>query len=385
MSGMADHTPLVSVLMPVYNGERYLREAVESILAQTFTNFEFIIIDDGSTDNTWQILQGYAAHEPWIVLVRNENNIGLARSLNKGLALARGEYIARQDADDISLRQRLEKQVEFLDTHPDVVLVGTWGLVIDERGQIVGLRRRPCGCSQIRWSLLFTSAFMHGSVMFRRARVLEDVGYYDEDLPFAEDYDLWSRIAYRMSVANLSQYLYQWRVSNQSVTAMHGSKIRALAAEISKKNIVSLVQSGPVGSPKLTNAFSLSPEEAAALWHLGAGLGPSPGGIACRHLLDLLDGLANNLQLQYVGGAERDHFKKWLGRWYLGVVHFHLEHNLPLSIRLLFKAVRLNWQILFAERFITLFVKILLGPRLWAVVREWYHRRIREKFPLIDP
>ena len=105
------HQPKVSVVMSAYNGERYLREAVESILNQTFNDFEFIIIDDGSTNSTGQILSSYAAQDPRIVLIRNRENIGLTKSLNKGLALARGEYIARMDADDVSLPNRFSEQV----------------------------------------------------------------------------------------------------------------------------------------------------------------------------------------------------------------------------------------------------------------------------------
>jgi glycosyltransferase involved in cell wall biosynthesis len=107
--------PKVSVLMSVYNGESHLGEAVEGILKQTFTDFEFIIVDDGSTDSTWSILSEYATRDKRIVLLQNKNNIGLAQSLNKGLAMARGEYIARQDADDISLSVRFANQVEYLD------------------------------------------------------------------------------------------------------------------------------------------------------------------------------------------------------------------------------------------------------------------------------
>src|SRR4051794_29608800 len=116
--------PKVTVLLAVYNGERYLREAIDSILGQTFQDFEFLIINDGSTDSTREIILSY--HDPRIRLVDNEDNIGQTRSLNRGLALAAGQFVARQDADDISEPERLASQVAFLEIHPEVVLLGTW-------------------------------------------------------------------------------------------------------------------------------------------------------------------------------------------------------------------------------------------------------------------
>ncbi len=133
----SEKVPRVSVLMSVYNGERFLRDSVESILGQTFTDFEFLILDDGSTDSTCEILEEYANKDARIVLVRNDRNLGLTRSLNKGLRLVRGEYLARQDADDISLPKRLEMQVKFLDAHPEVGVVGSALEIIDENGNTI--------------------------------------------------------------------------------------------------------------------------------------------------------------------------------------------------------------------------------------------------------
>ena len=203
--------PKVSVLMPVYNGEHYLREAVESILDQTFTDFEFIIVDDGSTDNTWQILQSYAASEPRIVLVRNETNVRVARSLNKGLGLARGEYIARMDADDVSLPERLAKQVAFLDESPDVGVVGCAIHVIDADGSPMRIVRYPTMHALLLWSLCFSTPIAHPTVVFRRA-VVERVGGYDDALLANQDRDLWQRLSSVTHFANLPDVylLYRW-------------------------------------------------------------------------------------------------------------------------------------------------------------------------------
>ena len=126
--------PKISVVMSVYNGTPYLRECIESILNQTCKDFEFIIIDDGSSDNTWKILTEYANQNQQIKLFKNEENIGLTKSLNKGLKLAGGEYIARQDADDVSLPDRFELQTRFLDAHLEVGALGSSAEVIDEQG-----------------------------------------------------------------------------------------------------------------------------------------------------------------------------------------------------------------------------------------------------------
>ena len=207
--------PRVTVLMPVYNGERYLREAIDSILAQTFTDFEFIIVDDGSTDETPTILNGYT--DPRIVRLRNQTNVGLVESLNRGLAAARGEYIARQDADDVSLPQRLEKQLDFLESHPDVGLVGTTFAIVNSCGVILGIPSVPTQNGDIQERLLCANNFCHGSVMFRR-KCLEVVGAYRADLFPAEDYDLWLRIGEHFQVANLSDVLYQWRDWDASIS-----------------------------------------------------------------------------------------------------------------------------------------------------------------------
>lgn len=205
-----DKNPRVSVLMPVYNGERYLREAIESILNQTYTDFEFIIIDDGSTDNTWQILQSYAANEPRIVLVRNETNIGLAGSLNKGLGLARGEYIARMDADDVSLPERLASQVAFLDEHPKVGVVGSSVQLIDADGSPTRIVRQPTMHGLILWFLCFHTAFAHPTVVFRKA-VVEGVGGYDDAIVANEDRDLWQRLSSVTRLANLPDVYLLYR------------------------------------------------------------------------------------------------------------------------------------------------------------------------------
>lgn len=217
--------PKVTVLMAVYNGERFLSEAVESILAQTFRDFEFLIINDGSTDRTRYILASY--NDPRIRIVDNEQNIGLTKSLNRGLALARGEYIARQDADDRSHSSRLEKQVSFMDEHPNVVLLGTQAVTIDESG--IRFRNKPMmnkatSALAIRWQLLFDSAFIHTSVMFRRRVIYDLLGGYDENLNKNQDMELWCRVAGKHEVANLPEILVEYRYTVDSISRNYSTK-----------------------------------------------------------------------------------------------------------------------------------------------------------------
>ena len=209
----SENAPRVSVLMSVFNGERFLKRAVESILGQTFTDFEFLILDDGSTDTTWEILGKYTEKDTRIVLIRNEQNIGLTRSLNKGLRLAQGEYLARQDADDISQAQRLELQVKFLDAHPEVGVVGSALEIIDENGKVLAQRKPAKVDAELRLEMLIkNSSLLHTSILARTS-LLKELGGYNENIRFAQDYDLWWRVSRKANLANLSEILVKWRES----------------------------------------------------------------------------------------------------------------------------------------------------------------------------
>jgi len=201
--------PKVTVLMSVYNGETYLCEAIDSILNQTLTNFEFLIIDDASTDRTLKILQSY--EDPRIQLIRNCENLGLTKSLNKGIKLAKGEYIARMDADDISYPQRLEKQLFFLERNPDIGVLGTWTLNIDETGKSVGSEKFPVYPETIKISIIFGYSLAHPSVMMRK-NILNLVGGYDENIRYAQDYDLWIRCLKITKISNYPDILLKYRI-----------------------------------------------------------------------------------------------------------------------------------------------------------------------------
>jgi glycosyltransferase involved in cell wall biosynthesis len=206
--------PSVSVVMGVYNGDKHLREAVDSILAQTFADFEFIIINDGSTDGTRAILESY--RDPRIVLV-NQENVGLTKSLNRGMALAKGSYIARQDADDVSMPDRLQTQIDFLNANPNIALVGSAVQVIDGDGSHLAIFRNPCDYPTIREKLQQYNCFWHGSVIFRRSCLAVLTGY-TELFATAQDYDLWLRFAEKYEIANLETPLYSYRFNPEAVT-----------------------------------------------------------------------------------------------------------------------------------------------------------------------
>lgn len=186
--------PKISVVMPVMNEERYIRQSIDSILAQTFTDFEFIIIDDGSTDATPDILQNYARRDGRIRIIINEQNIGISRSLNIGLQEATGEYIARMDGDDINTPDRFEKQAALLDQNPDLIIAGAGYQTISADGSpqhvvIEGIERWEC-----EWLSIFRSTILHSIMMYRRSPIIAGKIFYNPAFEYAEDVEFAHRL-----------------------------------------------------------------------------------------------------------------------------------------------------------------------------------------------
>jgi glycosyltransferase involved in cell wall biosynthesis len=208
--------PLVSVLLPVYNGETWLKESIESILAQTYCHFELIVISDGSTDGSPQVVEQFRDAR---IRFFQQPNRGLAATLNRAIRLAKGTYLARQDQDDISLPQRFEKQVAFLESHPRCGLVGTWTAVCSENRQAKGILRPSPDKLNLQFDLLLNNVLVHSSVMMRKA-VLGKVGLYstDDARQPPEDYELWSRVARACEVANVAEVLHIYRVVASSMS-----------------------------------------------------------------------------------------------------------------------------------------------------------------------
>ena len=247
--------------MSVYNGERFIQEALDSIFSQTFSDFELILIDDASTDSTTQILDGYT--QPNLVRVTNTENLGLTRSLNKALAISRGKFIARHDADDVSHSERFQRQVEYLTANPNIGLLGTSYYVIDQNGQILDISRPPNGDAQLRESLERGNIFCHGSVMMRRD-ILEKVGGYNEYFQVTQDYDLWLRISEQSEIANMDEVLYQLRFDAASMTRKNRGlqlSYRRLARHLAEQR-----SSGQPEGPKPENLSEAFPPEPPRLF-----------------------------------------------------------------------------------------------------------------------
>lgn len=224
----------VTVLMSVYNGEKYLREAIESILNQTYTDFEFLLINDSSTDKSMEILQSY--NDPRIRIITNEKNLGLTKSLNKGLELARGEYVARMDADDISLPERLERQVNYLNENSKTGVLGTNVQYIDEFGKLHEIQRWPEKDALIKWNLCFFNPIAHPTVMMR-LDLIKKIAGYDENIVYAQDYDLWVRLISESAFGNLQHILLYLRKSDDNVSHKHYLEQKSYSYQISRRAI----------------------------------------------------------------------------------------------------------------------------------------------------
>ncbi len=208
--------PTVTVLMPVFNGARHLASTLESLQKQIYSDFELLIVDDGSTDASMKIVENVG--DPRIRVISNGRNLGLVASLNCGLAGARGVFVARQDADDPARSDRLVRQVQFMQGNPSVPLLGSDALLIDDKGRWVGRWRSGGSADLVRWDCGFRTPFSHSSAMFRRDIVMGRFGGY-QDYRACEDLELWGRMAAELPVVTLRQSLISYRQHGGSVMA----------------------------------------------------------------------------------------------------------------------------------------------------------------------
>ncbi|MDD4286890.1 MAG: glycosyltransferase [Candidatus Peribacteraceae bacterium] len=215
--GSSSKAPLVSVVMPAYNVEQYIAESIESILSQTCDDFEFIIINDGSSDATLDIIEKYARQDVRIIRRSTDQNFGINHARNMGLTHVRGTYIAMMDADDIAVPQRLEKQVRFLESHPEVGVVGGAMVIVNEHNILIGERRYPIDDAAIRKRMFYFNPFCHPSTMMRKG-VLEQSGMYNLQYRGTADYDLYFRIGMISQFANLDELVHRYRVRPGSLS-----------------------------------------------------------------------------------------------------------------------------------------------------------------------
>jgi len=254
--------PVISVVMSVCNGQKYLRESIDSILNQTYKNFEFIIINDGSEDNSLDMLLEYQTSDNRVLIV-NQNNIGLTRSLNRGIKLAVCEYITRQDADDLSLPTRLEKQLNYMENHPKVAVIGCCGDVFNVNGVLRTGRDPKYSRKGIKRHLASKNLFMHGSAMMRKSS-LAKVGFYREFFRHSQDYDLWLRLSQHFDIDILPEHLYQYRVTAEAISVSQfpvQKQYADIAGQLHKERLATgkdsynkFVQSYPDGLPVCDDA-----------------------------------------------------------------------------------------------------------------------------------
>jgi glycosyltransferase involved in cell wall biosynthesis len=209
---MNETNPAISVIMPVYNAGKYVKEAIESISNQTFSDWELIIIDDCSTDNSVEIIQSF--HDKRIIFLKNEINLGVSKTSNRGMRIARGKFLTRMDADDISLPDRFKKQVEFLEKHPDYVLCASNVQMFGAKQDFFSL---PAEDQLLKIALLYQNPFVNSSVLIRSKDCKKYL--YNETFPFAEDYELWINLKEEGKFASIPEVLTKYRLHQSNLTS----------------------------------------------------------------------------------------------------------------------------------------------------------------------
>ncbi len=247
-------SPAVTVLMPVYNGEKYLDEAVESILKQTYADFEFLIINDGSTDGSAGKIKSY--HDPRVRFEENGGNLGLIATLNKGIESAKGRYIARMDCDDFSLPQRLERQAAFMEKNPEVAVCGSWVETMGERSEVW---QYPASHDEISCKLLFESAIAHPAAMMRAGALRRDNIRYDPAFKHAEDFELWVNLSGRHRLANIGEVLLRYRIHRDKIGSVYRQEQLAVTKLICKRELEKLGISASESDLALHRGLALSP------------------------------------------------------------------------------------------------------------------------------
>ena len=341
--------PEVTVLMPVYNAEGYLRQSIDSILLQRYPDFELLIINDGSTDASRKII--LSCEDPRIRLIDNETNLGLVPSLNRGLSLARGTLVARQDADDISHPLRLERQVEYLRRHPEIALLGTQGRLIDQDGRPTGKLDKPQESVSIRWFQLFDNSFIHTSVMFRQEIICGEFKGYPSFL-HCEDYELWSRVVLAHPVANLPERLVDYRIHPSSIiSSLAGEPARGTAARIrciNRKNLLTVFT---------TRRFSEEDLDRIAL--MRAGIDEK----SLTSTLELFHALLWDFQQLFPESQDSRDFCRTLALQYTRLAYSLLPINRLLAYRLFLRGLNYHLGLASSLPLLRILALTLLGER----------------------
>ncbi|MBK6984695.1 MAG: glycosyltransferase [Bacteroidetes bacterium] len=313
-----DVNPLISVLMPVYNGQQYLAEAIESILKQTYKHFELLILDDGSSDNSESIIKGF--EDSRIVYIKNETNKGLIFTLNRGIGLSKGTFIARMDADDVSVSTRFEKQILEFEKDENLVICGSF-IKTFGNGSEEYISHIPVTNAQILSSIFFVCPFAHPSVMIKKESLLQLNEFYREDYKHSEDYDLWSRLVFLGNSKNIPEFLLNYRIHDKQVSTVF---------EDHKYQSVSKIQTN------LLSQFNIFPTaiESKFLLNLFKGISKQDedylnSGVA------FLDKLHRQFAIKYPNYLE-EHSRVLVSRWVkvcgnsgMGLLNIKLAFKLP--------------------------------------------------------
>jgi glycosyl transferase family 2 len=308
--------PLVTVLMAVYNASRYLGEAIDSALVQTHRNLELLIIDDGSTDDSHAIAASYP--DSRIRILKNEANLGLTASLNRGLRVASGEFVARQDADDVSHSERLRRQVEVLAAEPDVALVGCPARLVDSEGRALGKLDVPLDLLSIRWAQMFDNSFIHSAVMFRKSIILGELGGYDESFRISQDYDLWSKVIRRHSARNLGEHLLNLRVHQASMMRTQHTELDEETRRIITANVKATL-------PRMT----FSDEDVGVLCRFRSQVGPD----VFERFHELFGRMLSEYSRMYPEAAASGSFRETVARQYARIGYNLLPGHRGLAFR----------------------------------------------------
>ena len=257
-----EDSPLVSVLIPIYNGKDYLVESIASILKQKYHNLEIIIINDGSTDDSQQLIEKF---DDMRIKSIQQSNQGLAATLNRGIALASGKYIARQDQDDLSHPNRILSQLKYMESHPECVLLGTWAQIMETDKLANRFHYHPIDEPTLRYQLLFNNPFVHSSVLLRRSALLQVGGYTtDPERQPPEDFELWSRLSRLGSIANIGEVLLTYREVQGSMSRSGPTPFKQRLIKICSENIAATTHL-PVDDSSIQSIVKLTHGDLASL------------------------------------------------------------------------------------------------------------------------
>ena len=348
--------PEVTVLMTVYNGMPYLPLAIESILRQTCTDLEFLIVNDCSTDNSREVILSYS--DPRIRLLDNEKNLKQTRALNRGLEHTRTELVARMDADDISHPRRLEMQVAYLRDHPEVVALGTGLRTIDSEGRVVSRVVRPENDLALRWMQLIENPISGGAVMFRKSIVWDKLGGFDPSIHLAQDYELWSRILPDHKLASLPDFLYDVRRHPDAETNMWLGVLDEEHQRISRASVRRVLGITDDSEPWFRNLNLLVPWSHAAR-HDHADL-----------LLAMVDELFERFCTVYPAARNDPDVLRLLSKEYFRVVSEAGLSNLPTVV----EALRRAWLITPAPLYMA---QIARAVAIWIGARKLWTLRLK--------